>query len=296
MNQVDHHGLRTWATHELALRVARVCLSELERNGVRALAVKGVVLARHTYNLSRRPIADVDLLISRADFRRALDVARAARWRIVWDSKTLGNVNFVVEQMAVDVACSFGPTGVSALSVSTVMARASRSDRPLGFPHWQIDTHDHALLIAIDAFKDKLGSGKPWAREDLVQLATTEGFSPRILVERAAAAHLRTMLAIVAAWVISTEPSAPWSAVHRQLGPIGIRPGYIERYHHLLAARRTSILTSWYLSLMTRAVSDSVRWRAFALALGAAGTAHYVARHGSLHGDPWDVRRQAGSQ
>jgi hypothetical protein len=292
---MHRRALQNWTTHEFALRASEKIISTLEKNGVRALPVKGLLLARQVYDTTDRPITDVDLMICSADFGRAVSVARTSGWGLVWDSKVLKSVNFVVQGTAFDVKTSFGPAGISAIGVADVLARAVRSQRPLGFTHWQIEHHDHALLLAIDAFKDKLGAGKAWAREDLARVAGQEGFCPRVLVDRAADACLQTMLAIVADWVVSSAPSVAWSAV-RELLRTSLRSRYIERYKRLLAAGPRSTWRRLYLSALTRAVSDSVPRRAVALALGAIGTAGFVARHGGLGVDPWDTRRTARSR
>src|SRR5882724_3514358 len=117
--------LRNWATHELALRAARIALSILEQEGVRALPVKGVLLAHQVYHDPvDRPIADVDVLVAPADFQRALRIAASSGWEMVWDTKVVGAVNFVVDEIPINVKSWFGPPGVSAAKLSTVLARA----------------------------------------------------------------------------------------------------------------------------------------------------------------------------
>jgi Uncharacterised nucleotidyltransferase len=286
---MHQRAAQNWVTQELALRIAEIAISTLERSGIRALPVKGVLLARQVYDPASRPIADVDLAIEPVDLRRALRVARASNWRVVWDTKVTGSVNFVVEGFAVDVKTSVGPPGISATGVRELFARSTFSNEPLGFPHWQIEQHDHALLLAIDAFKDGLGTGKPWAREDLVRIGAVNGFSASTLVERAAAARLQTMLAIVADWVLSSGASSTWTSVLEALRSLSLRSAYRERYRRLLERKARSALGRWYLSAVTRTVSDSPRQRAIALGLAAVGTAQYVARYGGLNVNPWKL-------
>jgi hypothetical protein len=285
---MERRSLETWATQERGLYVARNVISKLENAGVRSLPVKGVLLARLVYDTADRPIADVDLIIERPNLERAVGVAKTAGWRTIWDSKALGNVNFVVDDIAIDVACSMGPAGVSAIGSTALFERATRSERPLGFPHWLIEVHDHALLVAIDAFKDKLGRGKPWAREDLVRIVKLEGFSAEALVERAASARLGTMLAIVSDWIVSVAPNPAWSEIRERLTRRPLRTRYLARYARALERKGASAWQRWYLSALTRAVSDSPARRAAALVLGAVGTARFVARHGGLDVNVWN--------
>jgi hypothetical protein len=277
-----------WVRHQVALRAARVAIATLEHGGVAALPVKGVLLAHQVYDPALRPLHDIDLLVRPRDLSRALRIARSLGWSVVWDSKQLGNPNVVIHGMAVDLANSVGPPGVSALGVDAMIGRARRAVDPLGFPHWQVELHDHALLVALDAFKDKLGS-KPWSREDLTRLARVTGFSASALVERAAEAKLSTMLAIVADWVVEAGPSPAWSAVRDYAAQSHARPRYAQRYRSLLE-KEESTWKRWYLGAQTRAVSDSSRRRCLALTLGALGTLRYWVRHGRLDGDPWQRR------
>jgi hypothetical protein len=283
--------LKNWSTYQLALRAAKTAISTLESAGVRALPVKGILLAQQIYDPAERPIADVDLIVSRADFTKAVTVARRSHWELVWDSKTLGNVNFIVHGVAVDVMSALGPAGLTDVAVSALLTRAAPRTDPLGFLHWQMEQHDHTLLLAIDAFKDKLGWGKPWAREDLVRLAQRGGFSAATLVKRAEEARLQSLLAIVANWILAAGPSIQWSDVRRRLHMLRLRPRYMERYEARVRARPTSTVARWHLSALTRAASDSRTRCALALALGAVGAGRFLLRHSSLRANPWDAQK-----
>jgi hypothetical protein len=286
-NPMNSRALKNWAAFQFALRVAKTVISKLEERSVRALPVKGLLLAPLIYDPTERSSGDIDLIVSPADFPKILQRARESSWELVWDSLVLGNVNFIVDGLAFDVMSSFGPTGISAIRVPELFARAARATDPLGFPHWQIEQHDHALLLALDAFKDKLGSGKRWAREDLVRIARRDGFSPAILVERAGKAKLLTMLSMVADWVVANGATAEWVSVQKELRSLPLRQMYIEHYRKILQPASASRWQRFYLSVQTRAVSDSLRVRASAVALGALGTARYLLRHGNLDKNSW---------
>ena len=289
---MDRQALHIWTMQQRALRVAEIAVTTLDAARVRALPVKGVVLARQVYDPASRPISDIDLVIEPASFRRVLGIARKAGWPLVWDTRLLGSVNVVIEGFAVDVKSSLGPPGLSLVGADRVLARAAWSEQPLGFPHWQIEQHDHALLLAIDAFKDGLGTGKAWAREDLVRIAAMKGFSTSTLVERAASACLQTMLAIVAEWVLSSGVSRAWCSVRDELGAHFLRSAYLVRYRRWLDTRARSRWARLYQSALTRTVSDSFRQRGLAVALSVAGTAKYLVRHRGFDVDAWRAARR----
>jgi hypothetical protein len=235
-----------------------------------------------------RPLSDIDLLIRPRDFVPALRVARAASWPIVWDSKVLGSVNFIVDNMAVDVAVSLGPPGTSAMGVRELLERSERRVEPLGFPHSQIELHDHALLMSVDAFKDKLWV-KEWASRDLQMIAEMPGFEPLRLVQLARTARLETMLSIVAYWMSEQMRSRPWTTIHDSIPSGDVRSAYAKKYLALAAAPADR--HRWRLACLARTVSDAPARRAWALALGATGSALFGLRYGSLTLSPWDTYR-----
>jgi hypothetical protein len=270
------------------IRVLRDVTARLGERGIDCVPVKGIVLSRQLYDdPAARPFSDVDLLMRPRDFRNAIRVAKAAGWRIHYDSKILGSVNFIVDGVAFDTVCSLGPPGLCAVGVDQVAARCTRGVAPLGFEHLQIDSHDHALLMAIDAFKDKFGV-KPWCREDLVRIANGDGFSAERLVDLAGEARLCTVLAIVADWVIEGADSPAWQDVRIRLGQGTLRAGYIRRFRSLMAGE----IAGWRgvpVRVLARAGSDAPARRVMALALGAAGTCVFFARHRSFTaGQPAD--------
>lgn len=266
-----------WAALELRLHALGQVVLRLDNEGIPSLPIKGALLARQLYEEARdRPLIDVDLLIQPRDFPRLLRIARSQKWPLVWDSKQLGNVNLLVDGTAIDIASSLGPPGTSAIGVETLLRRASRATEPLGFPHWQIDLHDHALLVAVDAFKDKLGS-KPHSREDLLRIGASPAFAPPRLAEIAREARLETLVAIVSAWVLEEASSPGWQAVRRALGPVR-RESY-GRFFRYLCKRRAAPLHRIPLALLARSASDSPPRAALALALGGAGTLFFLARN-----------------
>jgi len=273
--------LVAWATLEVRTAVLRKVAAKLEASGIDCLPVKGILLARQIYgDPIERPFADVDLLIRPRDFRRAIRVAKDAGWRLYYDSKILGSVNFIVDGVAFDTVSSIGPPGLCAVGVDEVMRRAKRGVEPLGFEHLQIERHDHALLVAIDAFKDKFGV-KPQYREDLIRVVAEGGFATEQLVDLATEARLRAMLAIVADWVLEGAESPAWEDVRKRLATDPLRRGYMQKFRALMGGPTTG-WRGMRLSVLARAASDAPARRAMAVALGAIGTAVFLVRHRSL--------------
>jgi hypothetical protein len=273
--------LAAWAIQEVRTRALGTVVAKLGEEGISCLPVKGILLARQLYEEPiDRPFCDVDLLLRPSDFRKAIRVAKRSSWCLCWDAKILGSVNFIVGETAFDTVCSLGPPGLCAVGVDQVIERAKRTVEPLGFLHLQIDQHDHALLLAIDAFKDKFGV-KPWCREDLIRIANGNGFSTERLVDLAGEAGLRTMLAIVADWVLDGADAPSWQDVRRRLAAGKVRGGYARLYRSLLGGPITG-LRSVPLALLARAASDVPARRAMAVSLGAIGTLAFLARHRSF--------------
>ena len=273
--------MAAWAGFELRLHALGELVDRLERAGIPSLPIKGALLVRQLYDEPiERPLVDVDLLVAPRDFRRVVRLARSSGFPLVWDSKQLGNVNVYVNGIAIDVACTLGPPGLSALGVEDLLRRATRTDRFLGFPHWQIDLHDHALVVAIDAFKDKLGS-KPSSRKDLLRLARQAGFDPQKLACVAEEARLETLVHIVAAWILEKDDSPGWREVLSALDARRQRRIYAHAFRWL-TRRKSAHLARLPLALLARAASDDVARRAAALGLGAVGTVAFVARNRGL--------------
>jgi hypothetical protein len=192
----------------------------------------------------------------------------------------LGNVNFVVERVAVDTACSLGPPGTSAVGVTEIMRRAAVVVDPLGFRHLQIDWHDHLLLMTIDTFKDKLGA-KPNAREDLIRMVSAPQFDIDRMLVLVRRARLETLVAVVADWILTTGHCSPWADLRDRLDPTRVRGRYRRLFPWLVRLTSRSN-RSIPLGLLARAASDSPPRRILALALGVVGTTRFFVRHGSF--------------
>jgi Uncharacterised nucleotidyltransferase len=285
-HEPSSQGIFQWASQERAERALAAFVARMEPR-IPVLPVKGIILRHDAYaNPLDRHIRDVDVLVRPSDFGSCLEVARAEGWRIVRDSMTIGGACFVIGGFSVDAKSHFGPPGTSAIGVDAMLHRAARSSAPLGFPHWHIDLHDHVLLVAADAFKDKLEL-KPQAVEDLDSLGRLSGFDVHRIVARAGEARLQTMLYLVADWLCTKRATGPWERVRDALSERPIRRGYVQRFRRHAEGRAQGGWSGAQAAVLARAVSDDPTRAAWALALGAVGVAGFYLRHGGLRRNPW---------
>jgi hypothetical protein len=229
------------ARHEharLALeQVLRCCGDE----GVDALPVKGVLTGRLLYaDPGQRPIQDVDLRVRPGDMSRVLALGHRAGWRQVSRSRAYGTLGFDVLGFLVEFESHVGPPGMCALPVDAMLRRATQQSAPLGLPHLQPELHDHALLLCVNVFKDKLVEALPWAVRDLELLPAQGGFSPDRLAARAKEVGATTILSIVAGWMARRSGPSAWDEVRARLGPSVPRALYTALFERALRAHPPS--------------------------------------------------------
>ncbi len=258
-----------WVSHQFAADALRRVIDVFTGEGIEVLPVKGIVLAHTLYeSVADRPIADVDLRILPRDLRRAGRAAVREGWRVWINSRQLGSRGLDVSGTLVEIESTIGPPGVCAVGVDRFLARSRVTSAGLGFEHREPELHDHALLLCLNAFKDKLVRAQPWALRDLERIVAVRGFQPEVLALRAGEARLRTMVWAVADWLVGVRHLALWREVLSALGAPP-HPAYARLYRSLLE----SAPDSRTLSLVARAASDSWWMRGAAVALGIAGTA-----------------------
>ena len=256
--------------HQYATEALRRVLMAFDAAGIEALPVKGVVLAHTLYDdVRQRPIADVDLRVVPRDLRRVERVAGREGWPIFRNSKQLGSRGMNVCRALVEIETTIGPPGLCAVGVEEMMKRSRKTTGGLGFEHREPELHDHALVLCVNAFKDKLVLGVPSARGDLERIARQPGFYAGVVAERARDAKLRTVVWIVADWLCEEGRGGAWDEVRTALGGRPPRARYVAWYRAL----RDRSPTAPALSLLARVGSDSRSAQGVALALGAAGTA-----------------------
>jgi hypothetical protein len=260
-------AVSTWGFHVGALEALRRTLDALGPR-IPVLVVKGAVLA---YSLHRdvvdRPMSDVDLRVRPRDFFAAIRALEASGFEASWGSRQLGAVGFVVQRTLVEIETSIGPPGSCAISVARMMDRSVVRALPGDLHVREPEVHDHAVLLVVNAFKDKLALCPSWAIRDLELIVRT--LDVDVFLARVAEARLCTMTWIVATWLGSRDGNEAWTAVRDALAPRVPRPIYARVMRHLLARDPSGAA----LRVLTRLGCDSRVRRTWALAAAVAGTA-----------------------
>lgn len=258
---LDAAGMRraAWIRQTAAVEAVRALVEAI---GVReVLPVKGVVTARTLYaDPSERPIADVDLRVRPAELGRVLAFARG-RGCLDRHLAAYDNVVLTLEGVQIDVEAHVGPPGICTLTIDEMLARATIGDGLFGFPCASPELHDHALLMVVNAFKDKLVLAPGHSIEDLLRLARDPSFDPERLARLARAARASTLAWVVADWLGEERASEPWTRVRGALGRRPPRALYARSIRWLAPRAPGSIVTR----LLARAACDDLptRLRAF---------------------------------
>jgi hypothetical protein len=242
---------------------------ELTAAKIPVLAVKGIALAETIYASDVRFMVDVDLRVVPEDLARAEAIACSRGWDVTHRSKQLGTfeIDLGVDGPLVEIESTIGPPGMCKIAVRTMLDRGTVHDGE-GLRWFEPELHDHALLLCINVFKDKLVHARPWAREDLLRVGQLASFSPHTIVTRAREADLRELVAIVSAWLVE---SRGWSEVAALLEHDRRR----RKYGWLFATLARKRPESRVLAVVARAASDDPRMRAWALLAGVVGTARF---------------------
>jgi len=256
-----------WAQHQFAAKAFCEVTSAFESAGVPCLAVKGIVLSRLLYEaVEQRPMVDVDLRVRPRDLERARRAARDRGWSVKSTSRQLGTFEMHVEHTLVEIESTIGPPGVCAIGVGEMLERAATVTSPELGSHLEPELHDHALLLCVNAFKDKLVLAQTHAREDLLRLGALPKFDPAVLVHRAHHARLTTLVGIVARW-LGTDPRAEaWRRAADALPRR--RRWYRAAYARAVRSSPEGVVASG----LARAASDSPLLRGKAVFLGLVGT------------------------
>ncbi len=260
--------------HAAADHVLRLVIARLSEAGVRVLPVKGVVTAHLLYDEPwQRPIADVDLRIAPQHLARVREVARGAGWKELAWAPAYDNIVLEVAGIMVDIEGTVGPPGLCALSVEQMMSRALRADG-----HDVPELHDHALLLCVNAFKDKLIDASAWSVEDLVRIVRLPTFDASTLAARAREARVVALAWIVANWLATSKGDAPWAIVRERLSR---RPPRAI-YQQALGSAIASAPHGYAARLLTRVAADDPRmwWGALRRALAWQARVTILGRRG----------------
>jgi hypothetical protein len=262
-----------WVAHQAALQALRQTLDAFAGERIDAVAVKGIVLAYRLYgDVADRPIQDVDLRVCPADLRRVLAVARQRGWVLDRSSRQLGCVGFRVGAVLVEVETTIGPAGLCPLSIHELLSRSVARSMKTGFTCLEPEPVDHAVVLVVNAFKDKIVQCPSWSLGDLVRIVQDPGFDEGAFLERVRRLGLETITWIVADWLVRHGDSPGWRTIH---GSLRLRRRAYARAYASLAESAPGGLA---MRLLARAGSDSAPRRVYALGAGLAGTLLAAAR------------------
>jgi hypothetical protein len=177
--------------------------------GATVAPVKGVVLARWLYDeLAQRPYRDLDLLIARGDLPAMTEAVTARGWPILQRSAEMGELEFSVGRVVVEVHAEFGRRDLSRLTIDEVLGRATVDRATFPFEVLHLDDADHFLLLVANVTKKTFVYANRHQPADLERLLSR--LEPRWpeLVARIEAARFATAVSAVSAWMIEEHGSA----------------------------------------------------------------------------------------
>ena len=257
------------ALHARALFALRPLLDAANVAGISVAPVKGALTARWLYaSVRERPFSDVDLRVVPEDLEALAAIAARKGWRVRWRDRVYRSLGVEIEGVTFDIETWIGAPWMSSLSVRAALARATRTDALLGVEHSRLDVHDHALVLALNVVKDRVGSTAPWAIEDLARVASVPEFDAEKMASVAWRAANASVLWGVASWMSRSRAVAGWASVERALGSVS-RPRYARTVAALLSAREGAALDRMRRRLCARSASDDVGDRARSLGVMA---------------------------
>jgi len=174
------------------------------------VVVKGAVTSFLLYDdVAERPVTDVDARVRGKDRDALRRAAERRGFRVLEDGGPYEVLTLLLGDVAIDVECHIGPPGMTPLPVDALLASATLVEHPRGFRVPVPDLEHHALVLAINCFKDRFVRATPWALEDARRVVRQEGFSAERLIALSQRARLASLIVIVAEHL----GGEPWRAV-----------------------------------------------------------------------------------
>ena len=198
--------------------VLRKVVEAASSQGAVVAPVKGVVLSRWLYDdVVERPYRDLDLLVARDDLPR-MEAAVAARgWPVQVFSREMGELEFTVDRVTVEIHAEFGRRDLSRLTIAEVLGSSVPDVGTFPFEIRRIDDIDHFLLLVANVTKKSFVYANAHQPADLDRLI--DRLRPRWdeLVARATAARFLTALREVAVWMADERGSPAFAPFVRAL-------------------------------------------------------------------------------
>lgn len=249
-----------WVRQMAAVPVLGELVAEV---GVRRiLPVKGIVTARVLYrDTAERTIRDVDVRVEdEATLDALIAFARARGYGVRDHSSSYRTAVLEMHGVDVDVECTVGAPGLCGLTVTKMLERAEIRDDVFGFPCAIPELHDHALVLAVNVFKDKVTLSQPWQLDDVVRIADEPAFDAARFVEVARDARSLAIICVIAD--LLAPQSDGWRAVRDATRPRRPRRGYVGALKWLFANAPESKATR----ILARVASDDRAMRLEAIA------------------------------
>ena len=205
----DKERIRRLLFDTVAVSVLRKVVDAATAAGITVAPVKGVVLSRWLYDdVSDRPYRDLDLLIARDDLPRMFAAVGGRGWPIQVHSPEMGELEFTVDRLTVELHAEFGRRDLSRLVIADLLARATMEGDTFPFQIRRIDEVDHFLLLVANVTKKAFTYANAHQPADLDRLLAR--LRPRWgeLLERAGAARFLTAVRDVAVWMADEHTSA----------------------------------------------------------------------------------------
>jgi hypothetical protein len=275
----------TWLLQETGAQILRDVVTRCERAAIPLLPVKGIVTSRWLYSdVTERPITDVDVRIRPEDLGRLRRLASGAGWQCVRVALSYRNLVYDFGALSLDVEANIGPPGLCGLDVGTMLKRSARRELAPGLSVSVPEIHDHAVLLVVNAFKDKIVNAASWSIADLERIVVQPGFRRATFVERAELARVSTVVWLVASYMETARSNGTWGAIRVAMESTGrVRRFYARAVQHELAKAESASL---FLRLLTRVGMDSLPMRVAALVHAVAWTAEM-----RMRGTPGGVLR-----
>lgn len=245
-----------WALQEMAVDILSQVVTASESVGIRVLPVKGVVTSRWLYpDVSDRPLSDVDIRVRADDLPKFKQVAREAGWDCLRELRSYRSVVYGFGLLGLDVETGVGPPGLCALSVATMLERSDVRELRPGLQVPVPEIHDHAMLLTVNVFKDKVVAAPPWAIEDLARIVEHASFRADRFADLAVECRSATLVWVVAKWMEEVRASHAWRAVRVAVERRArVRRAYGNALRRRLHAAAEAPLS---LRLISRLASDS---------------------------------------
>jgi hypothetical protein len=262
-------AIQNWAVHRACLEALGKALEALRRVGVDPIVVKGVVLAYELYDdVALRPMADVDLRVRPRELVKAVGALRRGGWHVEFSSSQLGAFGFHIGPTLVELECTVGPPGLCGLSVARMAARSRARTLPTGITVREPDLVDHAVLLVVNAFKDKLVDCPSWSIDDLVTIASHPDFDVDVFLGRVRESRTHGLTWIVADWLARERASQRWRAIRDAMHSGPRRPLYAWALRRMRERGPKSTASR----VLARCGSDSPASRTVAVLATCAGT------------------------